>query len=129
MGVDEVTKVGFLVPLFAEFLGTALLVLIGCASCISWTEAPSVLHIALTFGLAVASLAHVSITRIKKKTIDLLRFFFGSTKVQCPYNKNTFSSNQNNSFMCHRTLKTLCVAYIGYKTYYVENDCIYFLSC
>ena len=75
MGVNEVTKVGFLVPLFAEFLGTALLVLIGCASCISWTEAPSVLHIALTFGLAVASLAHVSITRIKKKNYRFVAIF------------------------------------------------------
>ncbi|XP_016841799.1 aquaporin AQPAn.G isoform X2 [Nasonia vitripennis] len=59
VGIDEVTKVGFLVPLFAEALGTCLLVIIGCASCINWGTAPTVLHIALTFGLAVASLAHV----------------------------------------------------------------------
>ncbi|XP_058791584.1 aquaporin AQPAn.G-like [Phymastichus coffea] len=59
VGLDEVTKVGFLVPLFAEALGTCLLVIIGCASCIAWDAAPSVLHIGLTFGLAVASLAHV----------------------------------------------------------------------
>ncbi|KAJ8682720.1 hypothetical protein QAD02_018512, partial [Eretmocerus hayati] len=63
VGVDEVTRVGFLLPLFAEALGTCLLVVMGCASCINWGDsaatAPSVMHIALTFGLAVATLAHV----------------------------------------------------------------------
>ncbi|KAI4479585.1 hypothetical protein M0804_010982 [Polistes exclamans] len=59
IGVEEVAKLEFLVALFAEALGTFLLVLIGCASCITWVEgqAPSVLHIAFTFGLAVAALA------------------------------------------------------------------------
>ncbi|XP_015187296.1 PREDICTED: aquaporin AQPAn.G isoform X2 [Polistes dominula] len=59
IGVEEVAKLEFLVSLFAEALGTFLLVLIGCASCITWVEgqAPSVLHIAFTFGLAVAALA------------------------------------------------------------------------
>ncbi|XP_012535961.1 aquaporin AQPAn.G isoform X2 [Monomorium pharaonis] len=59
VGLEEVTKLDFLVMLFAEILGTFLLVLIGCASCISWIVAmpPNVLHIAFTFGLAVASLA------------------------------------------------------------------------
>ncbi|OAD62816.1 Aquaporin AQPAe.a [Eufriesea mexicana] len=62
VGLEEVTKVEFLVMLFAETLGTFLLVLIGCASCITWTveNPPTVVHIAFTFGLAVASLAHVS---------------------------------------------------------------------
>nr|XP_033341712.1 aquaporin AQPAn.G-like [Megalopta genalis] len=61
VGIDEVTKVDFLVMMFAEALGTFLLVLIGCASCITWTDnnPPTVVHIAFTFGLAVASLAHV----------------------------------------------------------------------
>lgn len=60
VGLEEVTKLDFLVMLFAEILGTFLLVLIGCASCISWSEIdPSTLHIAFTFGLAVASLAQV----------------------------------------------------------------------
>ncbi|XP_071573500.1 aquaporin AQPAn.G isoform X2 [Temnothorax nylanderi] len=61
VGLEEVTKLDFLVTLFAEILGTFLLVLIGTASCISWTTTmpPSVLHIAFTFGLAVASLAQV----------------------------------------------------------------------
>ncbi|XP_076384496.1 aquaporin AQPAn.G isoform X1 [Megalopta genalis] len=61
VGIDEVTKVDFLVMMFAEALGTFLLVLIGCASCITWTtnNPPTVVHIAFTFGLAVASLAHV----------------------------------------------------------------------
>ncbi|XP_025075694.1 aquaporin AQPAn.G isoform X1 [Pogonomyrmex barbatus] len=57
VGLEEVTKLDFLVMLFAEILGTFLLVLIGCASCITWATSPNVLHIAFTFGLAVASLA------------------------------------------------------------------------
>ncbi|XP_011695561.1 PREDICTED: aquaporin AQPAn.G [Wasmannia auropunctata] len=59
VGLEEVTKLDFLVMLFAEILGTFLLVLLGCASCITWidTKPPNVLHIAFTFGLAVASLA------------------------------------------------------------------------
>ncbi|XP_076161294.1 aquaporin AQPAn.G isoform X2 [Ptiloglossa arizonensis] len=61
VGLEEVTKVEFLVMMFAEALGTFLLVLIGCASCITWSvnDPPTVMHIAFTFGLAVASLAHV----------------------------------------------------------------------
>lgn len=62
VGLEEVMKFEFLLKLFAETLGTFLLVLIGCASCITWTadNPPTVVHIAFTFGLAVASLAHVS---------------------------------------------------------------------
>ncbi|XP_012282084.1 aquaporin AQPAn.G [Orussus abietinus] len=59
VGFDEVSKVDILLPLFSEALGTFLLVLIGCASCIEWTIAPSVVQIAFTFGLTVASVAHV----------------------------------------------------------------------
>nr|XP_031850434.1 aquaporin AQPAn.G isoform X3 [Nomia melanderi] len=60
VGMEEVTKVDFLVMMFGEALGTFLLVLIGCASCITWSNnPPTVVHIAFTFGLAVASLAHV----------------------------------------------------------------------
>lgn len=61
VGFEEVTKLDFLVMLFAEILGTFLLVIIGCASCITWIEntPPTVVHIAFTFGLAVASLAQV----------------------------------------------------------------------
>ncbi|XP_043258350.1 aquaporin AQPAn.G-like isoform X2 [Colletes gigas] len=61
VGIEEVTKIEFLVMMFAEALGTFLLVLIGCASCITWNDnhPPTVVHIAFTFGLAVASLAHV----------------------------------------------------------------------
>ncbi|XP_066994175.2 aquaporin AQPAe.a [Anabrus simplex] len=52
--------------LSAEFLGTFFLVLVGCGSCVSWSPetAPTFLSIALTFGLAVATIAqavgHVS---------------------------------------------------------------------
>ncbi|XP_057327910.1 aquaporin AQPAn.G-like isoform X1 [Microplitis mediator] len=61
LGLEEVSKIEFLVPLFSEALGTFLLVLIGCASCITWeeTKPPTVIHIAFTFGLAVAALAQV----------------------------------------------------------------------
>ncbi|XP_043513406.1 aquaporin AQPAe.a isoform X2 [Frieseomelitta varia] len=61
VGLEEVMKFEFLLKLFAETLGTLLLVLIGCASCITWTadNPPTVVHIAFTFGLAVASLVHV----------------------------------------------------------------------
>ena len=67
VGLEEVSKIDFLLPLFAEALGTCLLVLIGCASCITWNETapPTVLHIAFTFGLAVAALAQVSRTNTK----------------------------------------------------------------
>ncbi|XP_011883195.1 PREDICTED: aquaporin AQPAn.G isoform X2 [Vollenhovia emeryi] len=58
VGLEEVTKLDYLVMLFAEILGTFLLVFIGCASCIpNNANIPAVLHIAFTFGLAVASLA------------------------------------------------------------------------
>jgi aquaporin related protein len=62
VGLEEVIRLDFLVSLFAEILGTFLLVLVGCSSCITWAAnvPPSVLHIAFTFGLAVASLAQVS---------------------------------------------------------------------
>ncbi|XP_050457112.1 aquaporin AQPAn.G-like [Cataglyphis hispanica] len=59
VGFEEVTKLDFLVMLFAEILGTFLLVFLGCASCVTWQDAPTVVHIAFTFGLAVASLAQV----------------------------------------------------------------------
>ncbi|EZA53991.1 Aquaporin AQPAe.a [Ooceraea biroi] len=69
VGLEEVTRLDFLVSLFAEILGTFLLVLIGCASCITWVAnmPPSVLHIAFTFGLAVASLAQEDEKREKTK--------------------------------------------------------------
>ncbi|KAK0179506.1 hypothetical protein PV327_005252 [Microctonus hyperodae] len=61
LGLEEVAKVHFIVVLFAETLGTFLLVFIGCASCVTWNEMhpPSVLQIAFTFGLAVAALAQM----------------------------------------------------------------------
>lgn len=66
IGLDEVSKIEFLVPLFAETLGTMMLVFIGCASCIPLVvdKTPTVIQIAFTFGLAVASLAQVSILEI-----------------------------------------------------------------
>lgn len=47
--------------LVAEFLGTFLLVSIGISSTTGWTDFhPSIVQIALTFGLVVATLAQVS---------------------------------------------------------------------
>ena len=47
--------------LLAEFLGTLLLTLIGCFSTIGWEDsyAPSMVQIALSFGITVATLAQV----------------------------------------------------------------------
>ncbi|XP_023708710.1 aquaporin AQPAn.G [Cryptotermes secundus] len=50
--------------LSAEFLGTFFLVLVGCSSITPWDGSPSVVQIAFTFGLAVATIVqavgHVS---------------------------------------------------------------------
>nr|ARA90634.1 water aquaporin 1 splice variant 1 [Amphibalanus improvisus] len=46
--------------LLAEFVGTLFLVFIGCLTCIGWTDegyAPSVVQIALGFGITVATMA------------------------------------------------------------------------
>ena len=59
--IQDVKSVKFWLALLAEFLGTLLLVLVGCGSC---AQPTSVVHIALTFGLSVATIvwaiAHVS---------------------------------------------------------------------
>ncbi|XP_073968803.1 aquaporin homolog protein drip isoform X2 [Rhodnius prolixus] len=66
LGVDEVKSFEDLGKcLLAEFLGTMLLVLVGCGSCIAWgSEAPSVLQIAIAFGFIIAamvqSVGHIS---------------------------------------------------------------------
>ncbi|XP_015913513.1 aquaporin AQPAe.a-like [Parasteatoda tepidariorum] len=42
----------------AEFLGTAILVLVGCGSCIGgWGESPTIIQIAIAFGITVATVA------------------------------------------------------------------------
>lgn len=53
--------------LIAEFLGTLLLVMIGIGSATAWpdTSGPSMVQIALTFGLVVATLAQVSVIDIE----------------------------------------------------------------
>lgn len=64
LGLHEITTISIWRPLVAELLGTLLLVLVGCGSCITWVEAPTITRIAFTFGLTVATLAqafgHVS---------------------------------------------------------------------
>lgn len=91
VGLEEVAKLNFLVVLFAEALGTFLLVLIGTASCITWVAEtpPTVLHIAFTFGLAVASLAQVSVL-----PLQLLRRLVGTVvreKLLAVFSARSFS--------------------------------------
>lgn len=62
LGIDDVTDRRVLRPLLAEFVGTMLLVVVGTgATSAQWagTDAPSVVQIAFTFGLAVAVIAHI----------------------------------------------------------------------
>lgn len=54
--------------LLAEFLGTLILVFVGCGTCTNWGEgaSPSIAEIALAFGLTVATMAQVYfITQMK----------------------------------------------------------------
>lgn len=50
--------------LVGEFIGTLMLVLVGCGSVVAIGSSPSFVQIALTFGLVVATMAQV---RLKKK--------------------------------------------------------------
>jgi len=58
--LQDVKSIKFWLALLAEFLGTGLLVLVGCGSCYGG----DVVRIALSFGLSVATLvwaiAHIS---------------------------------------------------------------------
>ena len=48
--------------LLAEFLGTLVLVFVGCGSCTNWGDgAPTIVQISLAFGITVATMAQVSI--------------------------------------------------------------------
>ncbi|KAF2355402.1 Major intrinsic protein [Trinorchestia longiramus] len=61
IGAQELTSFGLYKAVVAEFIGTLLLVLVGCGSCLGVTNTT---RIALTFGLTVATIAqaigHVS---------------------------------------------------------------------
>jgi len=57
IGTEDVRSIdSFWRAVLAEFVGTFILVAVGCGSCIAWDEKPSVVHIALTFGFVIASL-------------------------------------------------------------------------
>ncbi len=47
--------------LLAEFLGTLILVFVGCGSCLNWDgndgDGPSIVQISLAFGITVATMA------------------------------------------------------------------------
>ncbi|KAG8228463.1 hypothetical protein J437_LFUL009114 [Ladona fulva] len=61
VGLSDVTKSSIWKALVAEFVGTFFLVFVGCGSCVKgWTTEPSVLHIALCFGLTVAAMVQVT---------------------------------------------------------------------
>jgi glycerol uptake facilitator-like aquaporin len=46
--------------LVAEFVGTLVLVFVGCGSCLSWDETgPTMVQISLAFGITVATMAQV----------------------------------------------------------------------
>lgn len=55
--------------LVGEFIGTLMLVLIGCGSVIAiGSSGPSFVQIGLTFGLVVATMAQVSLNKILVKS-------------------------------------------------------------
>lgn len=62
IGIAEVSEDSrFWKAIVGEFVGTLVLVLVGCGSCLSvGSLGPSEVQIALTFGLVVATLAQVS---------------------------------------------------------------------
>jgi len=49
--------------LLSEFIGTLILVFVGCGSCINWGTGtpPSTVEIALAFGLTVAAMVQVPV--------------------------------------------------------------------
>lgn len=63
-GLTEIMKDrGIWKALLAEFLGTLVLVFIGCGSCLNWDApegpGPSIVQISLAFGITVATMAQV----------------------------------------------------------------------
>ncbi|XP_033754572.1 aquaporin-4-like [Pecten maximus] len=62
--IDDLKSLRFWKAVGAEFLGTLLLVIVGCGSCVAWDADNKVVQIAFCFGLSVAtivwSIGHVS---------------------------------------------------------------------
>lgn len=80
IGVSDITdNRNIWKALIAEFLGTFLLVSIGIGSTTGWTNyAPSIVQIAFTFGLVVATLAQVR----KPKSLANSHYFSVFSRVQ-----------------------------------------------
>ena len=62
--IDDLRSLRFWKAVAAEFVGTMLLVLVGCGSCIGWVKDADIVQISLCFGLSVATviwiIGHVS---------------------------------------------------------------------
>ncbi|XP_063813124.1 aquaporin-5-like [Pseudophryne corroboree] len=57
---NEICSLAFVRAVFAEFLATLIFVFLGCGSALNWPSAlPSVLQIAIAFGLAIGTLVQI----------------------------------------------------------------------
>ena len=57
--LEDISSLRLWKGIIAEFLGTLLLTLVGCGSCIGTGTQPGVVQIALCFGLSVATIVWV----------------------------------------------------------------------
>ncbi|KAK3086071.1 hypothetical protein FSP39_013066 [Pinctada imbricata] len=57
--IDDLRSLRFWKAVAAEFVGTLLLVFVGCGSCIQWVKDTDVVQISLCFGLSVATIVWI----------------------------------------------------------------------